>query len=92
MNEALAGPIAQVCLGGMFAIQVIRLVLERLPGIIGGKNGGKKSGDMDPAFWQLEMREAVREGMSSTITPILERQTEILSDIKELQKELTRKL
>lgn len=86
----------QLGVGGILAVQIIRTVLESMPNILkanGNGNGdGKvqKSGDMDPAYWHLEVRNAVKEGLAVTAIPVLERQTQILEDIKELQKELLR--
>lgn len=82
----------QLGVGGIFAILVIRVVLDALPKLSRKDGNGKasRSGDLDPAFWQMEFRAAVREGIDTS--PTMARQTEILSAIKELQRELVQEV
>ncbi len=77
----------QVGVGGILAVQVIRVVLDGVPKLLtAAKRGGnfiQTTGEKDPAFWQMEIRQAMREEVSTTILPILAQQTRILEKLAE---------
>ena len=68
--------ITELGVGGIFAILVIRIVLE----FLGKSKRNGKSGEMDPAYWKHEFRTAVRD----EVAPMAERTREELREIKSM--------
>ena len=56
-QAVLADLVVQLGVGGIFAILVIRIVLD----FLGKSKRNGKSGELDPAYWKQEFRAAVRD-------------------------------
>ena len=75
----------------MAVLAIVVVVLRELAPLVlkkMGKNGNGTAGAKSPEFWQLTMKQVVRESMSELLLPHLQVQTDILRDIRE---ELRRK-
>lgn len=53
-----------------------------------GNGNGNTSGAKPIEFWQKEFREAVVEGFTYAVKPILDNQTEILRNLRESQQDI----
>lgn len=65
--------LTEIGVGGIFAILVIRMVLEYL----GKEKRNGKSGEKDPAYWQQEFRAAVDDETAEHFREIKEHFREI---------------
>ena len=70
------GPIAEIGIGGIFAILVIRIVLD----FLGKSKRNGSSGALDPAYWKQEFRTAVHD----EVAPLAERTREEMREIKSM--------
>ena len=79
MQFALAGAAV------FFAVHIIKTILPLLP--LGGQSARpsqQSAGDQSVDFWTTRTREGIRDTLSQSVIPILERQTAILSKLESL--------
>jgi len=75
MDWAAVGVVVSIV--GMVGAALYHFVHTSIRSEMKRTGNGKKSGELDPAFWQLEFRKAILE----TMGPILDRQTRILEEL-----------
>ena len=69
-------------IGGLIVVFVIKELFSFLK----NRNGkGNKSGDMSPDYWKSAIKEGMADSLKNSISPILNRQTDILDAIRESQ-------
>ena len=71
--------VVQIGVGGVFALLIVRLVLDFLSKQK-SKNGS--AGDKPVEFWEGTFRKINKESLNETIVPILQQQTRILEAIQ----------
>ena len=75
--------LAQLGIGGVVAILVIREVLKFLARPKNG-NGGQSAGQKSVEFWQNEHRTTIKDSMNDILRPFLSNQIELLREIRDL--------
>ncbi len=65
--------------GGIGVLWIAYRILQLLRNGKNGNGNGKKAGELDPAFWQLEYRKILAE----ILVPALDRQEQILSGLRD---------
>jgi len=71
--------------GGAVAVILVREAFTFIRENRSRRNGNGKAGDKATEFWQQDVRDAVEEKMNSVLKPVLEKQTEILREIRDAQ-------
>ena len=76
--------LVQLGVGGIFAVLVIRIVLD----FLGKSKRNGSSGSMDPAYWKQEFHVAVHD----EVTPLAERTREEMREIKSMLSKILDRL
>lgn len=66
---------------GVGGILVVFIVRELFAYLKAREQKNDRSGDKDPAFWQMEFKKAVEEGIAKAVVPLLAKQNELLDEL-----------
>lgn len=82
----------QLGVGGIFAVMLIREVLNYLTKRNGHRTEGITSGEKSVEFWHQEIEGIVREVFISQLLPELQRQTDLLKLILNEQQKISKEI